>query len=106
MKSGAKILWEELQSDMKNLPPFIRFYTKNVSKIIVSTTVLEKQNTDCERLIENVEDSSAGGFHVEIDWIGVNVVDEVDNAELKEYLTNIEEIKLVSDAGSMPDYIT
>ena len=57
-----------------------------------------EDQTDSERLIENVEGSSTGGFRIEIDnlQIGVNVVDKVDNAKLKKYLTRIEEIMPVS----------
>ena len=45
---------------------------------------------------ENVEDSISGGFHDNLQ-IGVNIVDEIDNVELKECLTHVEGITPVSD---------
>ena len=45
---------------------------------------------------ENVEDSTSGGFHDNLQ-IGVNIVDEIDNVELKECLTHVEGITPVSD---------
>ena len=45
---------------------------------------------------ENVEDSTSGGFHDNL-LIGVNIVDEIDNVELKECLTHVEGITPVSD---------
>ena len=38
---------------------------------------------------ENVEDSTSGGFHDNL-LIGVNIVDEIDNVELKECLASKE----------------
>ena len=45
---------------------------------------------------ENVEGSTSGGFHDNLQ-IGVNIVDEIDNVELKECLTHVEGITPVSD---------
>ena len=45
---------------------------------------------------ENVEDSTSGGFQDNL-LIGVNIVDEIDNVELKECLTHVEGITPVSD---------
>ena len=47
---------------------------------------------------ENVEDSTSGGFHDNLQ-IGVNIVDEIDNVELKECLTRVEGIMTVSDVS-------
>ena len=45
---------------------------------------------------ENVEDSTSGGFHDNLQ-ISVNIVDEIDNVGLKECLTHVEGITPVSD---------
>ena len=47
---------------------------------------------------ENVEDSTSGGFYDNL-LIGVNIVDEIDNVELKECLTHVEGITPVSDVS-------
>ena len=55
-----------------------------------------KDQTLIVRLTENVEDSTSGGFHDNLQ-IGVNIEVEVDNVELTECLTHVEGIKPVSD---------
>ena len=72
------------------------YYSRNTSEISVSATDLERSDTNCERLTENVEDSTSGGFNDNLQ-IGVNIVDEIDNVELKECLTHVEGITPVSD---------
>ena len=76
---------KQISSDIKNLREHwrssINYYLRNTSEIIVSAKDLERSDTDCERLTENVEDSTSGGFHDNL-LIGVNIVDEIDNVEL------------------------
>ena len=91
---------EQLQNEIKNFREHwrssINYYWRNTSEISVSATDLERSDTDCERLSENVENSTSGGFHDNL-LIGVNIVDEIDNVELKECLTHVEGITPVSD---------
>ena len=93
---------EQLQNEIKNLLEDWRssrnYYLRNTSEISVSATDLERSDTDCERLTENVKDSTSGGFHDNL-LIGVNIVDEIDNVELKECLTHVEGITPVSDVS-------
>ena len=71
-------------------------YIRNTSEISVSAKDLERSDTNCERLTENVEDSTLGGFHDNLQ-IGVIIEDEFDNVELKECLTQVEGITPVSN---------
>ena len=71
---------------------------RNTSEICVSAKDLERSDTNCERLTENVEDSTSGGFHDNL-LIGVIIEDEFDNAELKECLTHVEGITPVTDVS-------
>ena len=90
---------EQLQNEIKNLRELWRSsinHLRNTSEISVSATDVERSDTDCERLTENVEDGTSGGFHDNL-LIGVNIVDEIDNVELKECLTHVEGITPVSD---------
>ena len=93
---------KQISSDIKNLREnwrsSINYYLRNTSEISVSATDQERSDTDCERLTENVEDNTSGGFHDNLQ-IGVNIVDEIDNVELKECLTHVEEITPVSDVS-------
>ena len=91
---------KQISSDIKNLREHwrssINYYLRNTSEISISAKDLERSDTNCERLTENVEDSTSGVFHDNL-LIGVNIVDEIDNVELKECLTHVEGITPVSD---------
>ena len=67
---------KQISSDIKNLREYwrssINYYLIKTSEISVSATDLERSDTDCERLTENVEDNTSGGFHDNLQ-IGVNI---------------------------------
>ena len=60
----------------------------------------KKNDTDMNKPKENLDfkmqDSTSGGFHDNLQ-IGVNIVDEIDNVELRECWTHVEGITPVSD---------
>ena len=50
---------DQLKNEMKNLLEDL-WSSRNTSEISILATDLERSDTDCERLTENVEDSTSG----------------------------------------------
>ena len=50
---------DQLKNEMKNLLEDL-WSSRNTSEISILATDLERSDTDCERLAENVEDSTSG----------------------------------------------
>ena len=118
--ADMKILRDEIGADMKTLRDEIGADIKiirdeigdNIKRLEGKTNDTDmnkpKENVDFKmqdvraeidslrQKQENVEDSTSGGFHDNL-LIGVNIVDEIDNVELKECLTHVVGIMPVSD---------
>ena len=58
-----------------------------IEKVGADVVSLRAEIDSLRQKQENVEDSTSGGFHDNLQ-IGVNIVDEIDNVELKECLTH------------------
>ena len=106
--ADMKTLRDEIRADIKIIRDEIGDNIKRLKEKNDTDMNKPKENLDCKmqdiraeidslrQKQENVEDSTSGGFHDNLQ-IGVNIVDEIDNVELKECLTHVEGITPVSD---------
>ena len=106
--ADMKTLRDEIRADIKIIRDEIGDNIKRLKEKNDTDMNKPKENLDCKmqdiraeidslrQKQENVEDSTSGGFHDNLQT-GVNIVDEIDNVELKECLTHVEGITPVSD---------
>ena len=96
--TGIKILRDEIGNNIKRLEGKKNDTDMNKPKENLDFKMqdLRAEIDSLRQKQENVEDSTSGGFHDNL-LIGVNIVDEIDNVELKECLTHVEGITPVSD---------